>query len=220
LLQGRWSLTDSLFRDAPEPELRRRALAEVLLERYGILTREQVRAEGVAGGFAGVYPELSQLEVLGVARRGYFVEGLGGAQFALPGAVERLRGLESREQTPLVLSAVDPAQPYGAALQWPSRATDGSRRPARIAGAYVVLSGGEPVLYLERGGRALQTLVPADDPRLEPALAAIVDEVRERRIKRVALEQVDGVAAMSSALEPLLLALGFQEGPRRLTLTA
>src|SRR5205085_6558035 len=109
LLQGRWSLTESLFRDASDPAAQRRALAEILLERYGILTREQVRAEGISGGFAGLYPELSQLEVLGLARRGYFVEGLGGAQFALLGAVERLRSLESDERSALVLSAVDPA---------------------------------------------------------------------------------------------------------------
>ena len=102
---------------------------ELLLERYGIVTREQVRAEGIPGGFSAVYPELSQLETLGIARRGYFVEGLGGAQFALPGAVERLRGAASEEQPPLVLAAVDPAQPYGAALPWPERS-----RPGRPAG--------------------------------------------------------------------------------------
>jgi len=213
-------MTESLFGEMPHPSARRRALAEVLLERYGILTREQVRAEGILGGFAGVYPELSQLEVLGLARRGYFVEGLGGAQFALPGAVERLRSLESDERSALVLSAVDPAQPFGGVLPWPSRAGDTARHPARTVGAYVALSGGEPVLFLERGGRAMQTLVAADDPRLEPALAAIVEEVRQRRIRRVALEQVDGAPAMSSVLAPVLVALGFQEGPRRLTLSA
>jgi ATP-dependent Lhr-like helicase len=220
LLQGRWSLTESLFGEAPDPDAQRRALAEVLLERYGILTREQVRAEGISGGFAGVYPELSQLEVLGLARRGYFVEGLGGAQFALPGAVERLRSLGPDERGPLVLSAVDPAQPFGGVLPWPTRAPDIARRPARVAGAYVVLGAGEPVLFVERGGRAIQTLVDPEDPRVEPALAAIVVEVRQRRMRRLALEQVDGSPAMSSPLAPVLVALGFQEGPRRLTLSA
>ncbi len=218
LLQGRWSLTATLFGEGAEPGVRRRAVAELLLERYGIVTREQVRAEGLAGGFAGIYPELSQLEVLGIARRGYFVEGLGGAQFALPGAVERLRAAQPREQEPVVLAAVDPAQPYGASLPWPERT--GTRRPARAVGAYVVLSGGEPLLFLERGGRSLQTLVAEGDRRLEPALKAIVEEVRERRIKRLALEQVDGAPAMGSQLAPLLIRLGFQEGPRRLTLSA
>jgi ATP-dependent Lhr-like helicase len=216
-VQGRWSLTELLFAKA-DPSARRRALAELLLERYGVLTREQVLAEGVAGGFSGIYPELSQLETLGIARRGYFVEGLGGAQFALPGAVERLRALPDTQTEPLVLSAVDPAQPYGAVLPWPARSSE--RRPARVAGGYVVLSAGEPVLYLERGGRALQTLVDQDDLRLEPALGALVEQVRTGRIRRLALERVDGGPAIASPLAPILAALGFQEGPRRLTLSA
>jgi ATP-dependent Lhr-like helicase len=219
-LQGRWSLTEPLFRGQADPSTRRRALAELLLERYGILTREQVLAEGIAGGFSAIYPELSQLETLGVARRGYFVEGLGGAQFALPGAVERLRGLPDEDRAPVVLSAVDPAQPYGAALSWPRSEREGSRRPARVAGAYVVLTRGDPVLYLERGGRALQTLVPAGDPRLEPALEALVVHVRSGRSRRIGLEKVDNESAMTSSLAPLLVRLGFQEGPRRLTLSA
>jgi ATP-dependent Lhr-like helicase len=200
---------------------RRRALAELLLERYGILTREQVRAEGVPGGFSSIYPELSQLETLGIARRGYFVQGLGGAQFALPGAVERLRSQPHGDaEPPLVLAAVDPAQPYGAALPWPKRRTDDARRPARVAGAYVVLSGGEPVLYLERGGKGLLTLVAAEDERLEPALAALADQVRRGRVKRIALEHVDREPALASPLGGALIALGFREGPRKLTLSA
>jgi ATP-dependent Lhr-like helicase len=222
-VQGRWSLTEPLLRGVgDDPVAQRRALGELLLERYGIVTREQVLAEGIVGGFSAIYSELGQLETLGVARRGYFLEGLGGAQFALPGAVERLRARpanNSEEAAPLVLAAVDPAQPYGAALPWPKR--DGERRrPARTAGAYVVLVGGDPVLYLERGGRALQTLVDTDDGRLEAALSALVDHVRSGRIKRLALEKVDGESAMTSPLAPALTALGFQEGPRRLTLTA
>ena len=229
-VQGRWSLTEPLLRGGEsDPSARRRALGELLLERYGIVTREQVLAEGIPGGFSAIYPELSQLETLGVARRGYFLEGLGGAQFALPGAVERLRARSgvgsSDDGAPLVLAAVDPAQPYGAALPWPKRRGDendtrSGRRPARVAGAYVVLIGGDPIVYLERGGRALQTLVSADDPRLQPALGALVDHVRTGAIKRVGLEKVDGEPAMTSPLGPALLALGFQEGPRRLTLSA
>ena len=137
-VQGRWSLTAPLF-DVPaqpvDPAARRRALAELLLERYGILTRELVLAEGVPGGFSAIYPELSQLETLGVARRGYFVEGLGGAQFALPGAVERLRAQKAPEEAaPLVLAATDPAQPYGAALPWPKRDAQRRGRAATRAG--------------------------------------------------------------------------------------
>jgi len=224
-VQGRWSLTGPLLRGpagAPaDPVGRRRALAELLLERYGLLTREQVLAEGIPGGFSSLYSELTSLETIGVARRGYFLEGLGGAQFALSGAVERLRARGGEDaDRPLVLAAIDPAQPYGAALKWPDPRTEGARRPARTAGAYVVLSGGEPVVYLERGGKALQTLVDRGHPRLEPALAALVAHVRGGAIKRVGLERVDGESAMSSSLAPLLTQLGFQEGPRRLTLTA
>src|SRR4051794_28869458 len=140
---GRWSRTDRLFSGAPE----RRALAELLLERQGIVTRDGVRAEGIPGGYGAVYAELRALETLGLCRRGYFVEGLGGAQFALGGAVERLRELRERDddREPLVLAAADPAQPYGASLPWPKRA---GARAARVAGAFLVSLGGEPVLYV------------------------------------------------------------------------
>jgi ATP-dependent helicase Lhr and Lhr-like helicase len=238
---GRWSLTAPLFACGAEPvdlRGRRRALAELLLERYGILTRELVLAEGVPGGFAALYPELCQLETLGIARRGYFVEGLGGAQFALPGAVERLRAQRAPEEAPpQVLSATDPAQPYGAALAWPARqattARTGSlssssplptasatRRPARVPGAYVVTVGAEPVLYLERGGRALQVLCPVEDPRVQDALGALADHVRAGRLGRLGLERVNGAPVMGSAWEPALAAVGFRAGPRRLTLSA
>jgi len=213
-----------LLGDGADPSARRRALAELLLERYGIVTREQVLAEGIPGGFSAIYPELSQLETLGVARRGYFLEGLGGAQFALPGAVERLRSRAgagaSDADAPLVLAAVDPAQPYGAALPWPKDEHASGRRPARVGGAYVVLVGGDPIVYVERGGKGLQTLVHGSDARLTPALSALVAFARGGAIKRLALEKVDGESAMSSPLAPALTALGFAEGPRRLTLTA
>ena len=222
-VQGRWSLTAPLLVGVSDPSVRRRALAELLLERNGILTREQVNAEGVPGGFSGLYSELTELETLGIARRGYFVEGLGGAQFAVPGAVERLRERPPLEETPVVLSAVDPAQPYGAALSWPKRADGGATRaPTRVAGAQVVLTGGDPILYLERGGKSLQTLVDADDSRLQPALAKLVEHVRAGRgsVRRLALEKVDGESALASPLGHALKAHGFEEGPRRLTLSA
>jgi ATP-dependent helicase Lhr and Lhr-like helicase len=235
-VQGRWSLTERLF-EVPaqpvdggggggwDPSSRRRVLAELLLERYGILTRELVLAEGVPGGFSAIYPELSQLETLGVARRGYFVEGLGGAQFALPGAVERLRAQKAPEEAaPLVLAATDPAQPYGAALAWPKRddaerAAPG-RRPSRTPGALVVLAGSEPVLYLERGGRALQSLVDAEDSRIPAALEALADHAKAGRVRRIALEKVDGEPVMGTPWEAALEAVGFRAGPRRLTLSA
>ena len=230
-VQGRWSLTSPLLGQQGEgwtgPD-RRRARAELLLERYGVLTREQVLAEGVPGGFTGIYSELTQLEVLGIARRGYFVEGLGGAQFAVPGGVERLRERRSGAEQALVLSAVDPAQAYGAALPWPRR--EGVKSPARVAGAQVVLVGGEPVLYLERGGKSLQTLTDFGSDsgdagageRRELALSALAEHVRAGRgaVRKLSLEKVDGEPALSSPLAAALLAHGFQEGPRRLTLSA
>ncbi|HET6447919.1 MAG TPA: DEAD/DEAH box helicase [Conexibacter sp.] len=223
-VQGRWSLTAPLF-EVPaqpiDPAQRRRVLAELLLDRYGILTRELVLAEGVPGGFSAIYPELSQLETLGVARRGYFVEGLGGAQFALPGAVERLRAEKAPEEAePLVLAATDPAQPYGAALPWAKRDVDSARRPSRTPGALVVLAGSEPVLYLERGGRALQVLVGAEDQRIPPALQALADHAKAGRIRRIALEKVDGESVMGTRWESALADVGFRAGPRRLTLSA
>ena len=173
-------------------------------------------AEGIPGGFSSLYDSLSALETIGVARRGYFVEGLGGAQFALPGAVERLRAQRDDDAAPpLVLAATDPAQPYGAVLKWP----DSPRRPARQAGAYVVSAGAEPVLFVERGGKGLQVLVAADDPRIDPSLAALAETVQRGRIKRLALEQIDGEPVVGSAYEERLIELGFRAGPRKLTLT-
>ena len=216
-VQGRWSLTGALFRtDTDDPAARRRTQAELLLERYGIVTREQVLAEGIPGGFTSSTTRWPSLETIGIARRGYFVEGLGGAQFALPGAVERLRAQKDDDAAPpIVLAATDPAQPYGAVLKWPET----ERRPARQAGAYVVLAGAEPVLFVERGGKGLQVLVDHDDPRIEPSLAALADAVKRGRIKRLALERVDGEPVVGSAYEEPLLELGFRAGPRKLTLT-
>ncbi|HEV2770780.1 MAG TPA: DEAD/DEAH box helicase, partial [Solirubrobacteraceae bacterium] len=215
---GRWSLTSSIFASAPAPGEQRRTLAELLLERYGIVTREQVLAEGIPGGFSALYDALSQLETLGVCRRGYFVAGLGGAQFALPGAVERLRSQRAPEESPpTVLAATDPAQPYGAALRWPE--AEAGRRPSRSAGAHVVLAGAEPVLFVERGGRGLLTLVAEEDPRLRASLGALATFVTGAAGRRLALERVNGEPVVGSALEALLVELGFRPGPRKLTLS-
>ena len=219
-LQGRWSLTGPLFEPAADPAARRRALAELLLERYGVLTREQVLAEGIEGGFASLYDSLVRLETVGACRRGYFVEGLGGAQFAVPGAVERLRAARPEQADPVVLAATDPAQPYGAALPWPERSGPERRRAMRVAGAYVVLCAADPILYLERGGRGLITLVPPEDERLHRALEALAEFVRGGGIGRVALERVDGEPVVGSPLGAALIELGFRAGPRKLTLSA
>jgi ATP-dependent helicase Lhr and Lhr-like helicase len=220
-VQGRWALTAAIFRGEADPSQRRRTVAELLLERYGILTREQVLAEGIPGGFSSLYDALSTLETLGACRRGYFIEGLGGAQFALPGAVERLRAQRSGgEAPPLVLAATEPAQPYGAALPWPKARDDEHRRPQRVAGAYVVLAGAEPVVYVERGGRGLALLAPADDARLRPALEALAAFVTSGRGPKLSLERVDGEPVVGSVHEALLVELGFRQGPRKLTLSA
>jgi ATP-dependent helicase Lhr and Lhr-like helicase len=211
--QGRWSLTAGLF---GEPD--RRALAELLLERQGIVTRDGVRAEGIAGGYGAVYGELKALETLGVCRRGYFVEGLGGAQFALAGAVERLRELKPREEDDtdaLVLAAADPAQPYGAALPWPKRA---GARAARVAGAQVVLLGGEAALYVERGGRSLVPLRDPEEAWLRTALEALVAYVKSGGAKRLAVERFDGEPVAETEIMPLLVEAGFLAGPRRAVL--
>lgn len=216
--QGRWSLVNTMFTGSDPVKADRRALAELLLERHGIVTRDSVRAEGVAGGYSAVYGELKALETLGVCRRGYFVEGLGGAQFALPGAVERLRELRPREDEepePLVLAASDPAQPYGAALPWPKRA---GARAARVAGAFVVLLGGEAALFVERGGRSLVPLREPDEEWLRRAIAVLVDHVKRGGAKRLAVERFDGVPVVETDLMPLLLEAGFLAGPRRAVL--
>ena len=221
-VQGRWSLTAPLFAGAPAHGPRMRAVSELLLERHGIVTREAVLAEGVPGGFAGLYSELANLETLGTARRGYFVEGLGGAQFALPAAIERLRGLRSDEPAgPLVLAATDPANPYGATLPWPKREDDDSgRRPSRVPGAYVVTLDAEPVLYVERGGKGLLALREPDEAWLRPALEALAEEVRRGRVPRLGVERFDGEPVVGSEAGALLIELGFRQSPRRLTLSA
>ncbi len=217
---GRWSLTADLIGEGRSPTERGHATALALLDRHGVVTREAVLAEGLAGGFASVYAVLKAMEEAGRVRRGYFVEGLGAAQFAMPGAVDRLRAEREPESTgpPLVtvLAAADPAQPYGATLPWPrDDATD--RLPLqRVAGAYVVLVEGEAVLYIERGGRGLLTLPAFSDAEAgEAAMAALprlvapIGPMRELR-----LERVDRVPPAESALAERLRALGFRPSYR------
>ena len=195
-------------------------MAELLLERYGVLTREHVLAEGVSGGLAGLYDQLIALETLGKVRRGYFIEGLGGAQFALPGAVERLRQQSKLTASPTVLAATDPAQPYGAILPWPP--TSSGVRPKRVAGAAVVLVAGAPVIYVERGGRGLVTFTPyqlADD-QLRAALSALAAAVQSGQLSRLALERFNGEAIVEAEIASLLIELGCQLTPRKLLLSA
>ena len=210
---GRWALVGPLLAPRPSPTECAHAQAMQLLERYGVLTREAVLAEGVDGGFAAVYPVLKALEERGQVRRGYFVAGLGAAQFALPGAVDRLRAAreideeDERETAPVVLAATDPAQPFGAAIAWP----DSAGRPARAAGAFVVLVAGEPVAYLERGARSIATFpATAAHPHWADGLAHLV---KDARLKKIEITKIDGgPVAESPEAADALRAAGFIDG--------
>jgi ATP-dependent helicase Lhr and Lhr-like helicase len=227
-MTGRWSRLPSRITDATRRAV---AMSDVLLDRYGVVTRGCISGERIAGGFAAVYSVLKAAEESGHARRGYFVEGLGAAQFGLPGAVERLRaeqrrqagvGADSPRIAPaLVLAATDPANPYGTALPWPVRQgaheTRRGHQPARKAGALVVLVDGACVLYVERGGRTLLSF--ADDPALlQPAADALALAVREGALGRMSVEQADGTPVAASALGDALTAAGFRPTPRGLRL--
>lgn len=226
---GRWSRLPE--RDV-DPTRRAAALADVLLERHGVVTRGAVMAEQVVGGFSAVYPVLSALEERGAARRGYFVEGLGAAQFAVPGAVDRLRalaeptdGARGRGTPATVLAATDPANPYGAALPWPDRVVDSGdgaapatgHRAGRKAGALVVQVGGDLVLYVERGGRTLLSFTD-DTDALAAAGKALADAVHSGALGAMSVERADGEAVHSSPLRDALTAAGFRATPRGLRL--
>jgi ATP-dependent Lhr-like helicase len=219
---GRWSLVEPVDDIAPTERLHAQALA--LLERHGVLTREAVASEGLEGGFAAVYPVLRALEEAGRIRRGYFVDGLGAAQFALAGALDRLRAVRDGEDgstapSVQVLAAADPANPYGAALAWPRRGDEDRRPFQRAAGAYVVLVDGIAALYLERGGSTLQTLPAADEPEVAAAaLRGLTSLVGGGRFRELLLRKVDGEAVADSPWREALLAAGFVAGYRGLTL--
>ena len=211
--QGRWSLLTRELGDPGQvsPTETATALAGVLLDRHGVLTREAARGEGVPGGFAAIYPVLRAMEESGRIRRGYFVTGLGGAQFALPGAVDRLRAF--RDGVPdgfpgaIVLAATDPANPYGVALSWPD--TEGAR-PQRAAGAFVVLVDGLASLYVEKGGRGVVALRALDGTWEPQAVTALGGLVAGGRFSRLSLER------FPSELEPLLRAADFVPTPKGL----
>ncbi|MFD0407738.1 ATP-dependent helicase [Kitasatospora sp. NPDC127116] len=233
---GRWSLLPAF---AADPTVRATARAQSLLDRHGLLTRGTVAAERVPGGFAGVYRVLAAMEERGRARRGYFVEGLGGAQFAMEGAADRLRSVNGRleraraaewpaaplgepPQT-LVLAAADPANAYGAALPWPEPPTapggkeSTAHRPGRKAGALVVLVDGEPALYVERGGKSLLAW-PQDGATLALAAGALAAAVREGALGSVTVERANGEPALGSDLGRALEEAGFHATPRGLRL--
>ncbi|MFI9597350.1 ATP-dependent helicase [Nonomuraea sp. NPDC052265] len=239
---GRWWLLPGPADDATQ---RAHAQAEALLERHGVVTRGAVTSERLPGGFTPVYQVLRAYEESGRCRRGYFVEGLGGAQFALPGAVDRMRAMApsiaptgggpdegsgpasgapawERRVTPgrraVVLAAADPASPYGAALPWPQRPGDVGHKPGRKAGSLVVLVDGYLVLYVERGGKTLLSF--ADDERLRPAVDALALAVRDGALGKLTVERADGASIVESPLAAALEAAGFHPTPRGLRLRA
>ncbi|WP_336716139.1 Lhr family ATP-dependent helicase [Arthrobacter sp. USHLN218] len=220
LAGGRWSLLPS-----PEPDttVHAHATAELLLDRYGVVTRGSVAGEGVPGGFGLLYKVLAKLEETGRCRRGYFIEHLGAAQFAVPATVDRLRSfnrdaqLAEQPRAAVALAATDPANPYGAALPWPAQ--DGGHRPGRKAGALVVLVDGELVLYVERGGKTLLTFT--EDPEdLSLCAAALVAVIRRGAADKMAVEKVNGVPVLDTEVARALTGAGFYTTPRGLRFRA
>ena len=221
---GRWSLVSTVLAPTPSETATMTARALQLVQRYGVLTRESALGEGAEGGFAGVYPVLKALEERGQLRRGYFVQGLGAAQFALPGAIERLRSLRSTRRhadgaavRTVLLAATDPAQPFGATLAWPP----GEARPQRIAGAQVVIHDGEAIAYLDRSRSRLITFpacarLAADGEVGWTGAFAVL--IQRRRLRQIEIVHIDGAAALDSMLAPALRAGGFRDGYRGLIL--
>ena len=205
---GRWSLVSDLLLPAAAPTVRLHAQAAALLERYGIVTREPALAEGVPGGFAAIYPVLKSMEESGQIRRGYFIEGLGGSQFALPGAVDRLRSFREEDESVVLLAATDPANGYGLALGWPAM----QGRAGRVAGAYVILDSGRLRVFVERGGKSLLTDGDVDPEHLDHLRTIAA------RNGKLEIRMVDGAPVLESPLKDFLLAAGFTPTHRGLVL--
>ena len=217
---GRWSVLPEIDHD---PTRRAHATAERMLDRHGVVIRGAVVSERPPGGFAAVYKVLSAFEDSGRCRRGYFVDGLGAAQFGTAGSVDRLRTFSDlppdAKPTARALAATDPANPYGAALPWPD--SSGGHRPGRKAGAVVVLVDGVLAMYVERGGRTLLTWT--DDPDvLGPAAEALTETARRGALGRLTVEKADGEALLGSStpLREALASAGFVTTPQGLRLRA
>ncbi len=217
---GRWSRVADLVAGPVSTTEQALARAGMLLDRYGVIGREVVTAEDIPGGFSAVYEVLRSMEEAGQVRRGWFVAGLGGAQFAAPGAVDRLRACREAEGGPAVLAATDPAVPWGAAAGWPARPGE-PPPPRREAGAVVGLFQGEPVLVLGRGGRSVNVFPAAG---AAPALAAVVSALRDDLLRHrrgaITVGRVDGEPAESSPWRSALVDAGFRLEPGGLRLEA
>ncbi|GAA3319235.1 DNA glycosylase AlkZ-like family protein [Arthrobacter ramosus] len=224
LAVGRWSALPARELD---PTIHARGTAELLLDRYGVVTRGSVMVENIVGGFGLMYKVLARLEEAGRCRRGYFIEHLGAAQFAVPATVDRLRSftedaqLAKAEPVALALAATDPANPYGAALPWPALAVDAGsgHRPGRKAGALVVIVDGALVLYVERGGKTLLTF-SHDDAVLAAAAAALVGVVRRGAVDKLIMEKVNGHDLLDTPAAFALAAAGAYSTPKGLRIRA
>jgi len=212
--EGRWSLIAARVTPVTTTEWST-ALAQQLLARYGLVTREVAAAEAIPGGFSAVYGVLKALDDAGRVRRGFFVGGVAATQFALPPALDLLRSLrEPAERAEAVsLAAADPANPYGTLLKWPAR--DEHRGPTRAAGARVVLVDGALAAWLSRGGRQILTWLPETEPERSRAGRAIADALAsvartgDGREGGLLVGEVDGVPAHEHPLAAWLLEAGF-----------
>ncbi|HEY0876098.1 MAG TPA: crosslink repair DNA glycosylase YcaQ family protein [Vicinamibacterales bacterium] len=212
--EGRWTLVAQRIGKPATPTEWSAAVAQQLLSRYGVLTREVAGAEGIYGGFSAVYDVLKALEDQGRVRRGYFASGVGATQFAVPAALELMRSLREPPDEPevVVLSATDPANPFGTMLKWPQVDADGAGRGAtRTAGAQVILVNGALAAYLSRGARQLLTFLPEDEPQrsalgrpLARQLAAIAREAG------LLIAEVNGVPIGDHPLASFLEDAGFR----------
>jgi ATP-dependent Lhr-like helicase len=215
--EGRWSLVSDRMGAEVSATEAATALAQQLLSRYGVLTREVAAAEGVTGGFSGVYQVLKALEDAGRLRRGYFASGVGATQFALPAALDLLRALRTAPEEPevVVVSATDPANPYGTILKWPDAATsEGGRGPTRTAGSLAILVNGSLAAYISRGARQMLVFLPEDEPArstVARALAGRLAQLSRGEPNRLALliGEINGMPAPEHPLAPYLVEAGF-----------
>jgi ATP-dependent Lhr-like helicase len=232
--QGRWSLLPIRAKGGegtPTATEASHALALQLLNRYGVLLREQVAAENVPGGFSAVYDVLKALEESGRIRRGYFVAGLGATQFALPAAVDLLRQLRNappQEKPEFVqLAATDPANPYGSVLRWPELpvadedAETAPRVLTRAAYAEVILRNGQLVAWLRRGNPNLLVFLPAEEPERSQAASGLAHFLCARGQERlrggshqgVLITTINGQPVAAHPMARFLMDAGFHAGP-------
>jgi ATP-dependent Lhr-like helicase len=233
--QGRWSLLPLRARKSseagPTTTEASHALALQLLNRYGVLLREQVAAENVPGGFSAVYDVLKALEESGRIRRGYFVAGLGATQFALPAAVDLLRQLRTAppEEKPefVQLAATDPANPYGSVLRWPDLpvaeedAESAPRVLTRAVYAEVILRNGQLVAWLRRGNPNLLVFLPPEEPERSQAASGLAhflcargqEGLRGASHLGVLITTINGQPVAAHPMARFLMDAGFHPGP-------